>query len=343
MVKFSLHLVTLTTVCLIASAAPSFGQYHFTQTFDDARLRPDACIKNDIKEQEPFRLWNQVLEAFVSTPEDMGALIGGDKGNKVYQPLKFCISVEGSECVTYPNAPCIRKNIEYFLRVEGLVEGYLHVEGFHQRIVNHRHEATRVYFDDSAAGITIGHQETGAMEYFLTTSHPEIPNQCIPKTDIKEYHPFQLLSYDLKTYLSKHITSELLVGGIPDREKYFQQLEFCIVSTDMECTTEIPTGCIRQNVEYRFRVHGPAKGYLQIEDEQLRIVPDFEDASGLNLYKEKDEGLRIAHINSDGSRSVLETSAPGRAVILNEPEKDNGRQWFEIKDPLSIDKNVHCK
>lgn len=141
----------------------------------DARLRPDACIKNDIKEQEPFRLWNQVLEAFVSTPEDMGALIGGDKGNKVYQPLKFCISVEGSECVTYPNAPCIRKNIEYFLRVEGLVEGYLHVEGFHQRIVNHRHEATRVYFDDSAAGITIGHQETGVMEYFLTTSHPGKP------------------------------------------------------------------------------------------------------------------------------------------------------------------------
>ncbi|KAG0335050.1 hypothetical protein BG000_007832 [Podila horticola] len=355
MVKFSLPLVTLTTVCLIASAAPSFGQYRFTQTFEDARLRPDACIKNDIKEREPFLLWNQVLEAFVSTPEDMGALIGGDKGNKAYRPLKFCISVEGSECVTKPNALCIRKNVEYFLRVEGLVEGYLHVEG---------HSCD---FDDSAGGITIGHRETGAMEYFLTTSHPgkplylwiqlandghqlydfkkfeQIPNQCIPKTDIKEYHPFQLLSYDLKTYLSKHINSELLVGGIPDRNKYFQQLEFCIVSTDMECTTEIPTGCIRQNVEYRFRVHGPAKGYLQIEDEQLRIVPDFEDASGLNLYKEKDEGLRIAHINSDGSRSVLETTAPGRAVILNEPEKYNGRQWFEIKDPLSIDKNVHCK
>ena len=165
-------------------------------------------------------------------------------------------------------------------------------------------------------------------------------NQCVPEVDIREYHPFQLKSSNLDSFLSKHIKSNLLVGGFKNGDKNFEQLEFCIVSSDYECSTKIPSSCIYQNVEYRFRVNGPVQGYLSIEDEQLRIVPDFEDASGLNLYKEEGWGLRIAHLNKDGSRSVFETTSPGRAVILTEFETDNSRQWFQI---IESNSNEHSR
>ncbi|KAI9233337.1 MAG: hypothetical protein BYD32DRAFT_490529 [Podila humilis] len=155
-------------------------------------------------------------------------------------------------------------------------------------------------------------------------------NQCVPEVNIREYHPFQLKSSNLDSLLSKHIKSNLLVGGFKDGNKNFEQLEFCIVSSDHGCSTTIQSACIYENVEYRFRVNGPVQGYLHIEDEQLRIVSDFKDASNLNLYKEAGWGLRVAHLNTDGSRSVLETTSAGRAVILTEFEKDNSRQWFQI-------------
>ncbi|KAG0340178.1 hypothetical protein BG000_000490 [Podila horticola] len=169
-----------------------------------------------------------------------------------------------------------------------------------------------------------------------------VVRQCIPETNIQEYHPFQLLSIDLRTYLSKHINSNLLVGGFLGGNKYFQQLEFCIVSTDEECSIAIPSDCIYQGVEYRFRVYGPVQGYLQIEDEQLRIVPDFEDASSLSLFRGKDGGLRIDHQSPDGSRSVLQTGAAGRAVILNKYEQYNGRQYFEIMELTNFNKKAEC-
>ncbi|KAG0010062.1 hypothetical protein BGZ82_003713 [Podila clonocystis] len=156
------------------------------------------------------------------------------------------------------------------------------------------------------------------------------PNECIPETNIKEYHPFLLKSYGLDILLSKHINSNLLVSGFPSRSKYFQELEFCIVSTDDECTTDIAANCIYEGVEYRFRVNNPIQGYLSIEDEQVRIVPDFKDASGLNLYRGADGGMHVAHRNPDGSRSVFETGTPGRAVVVTELELHNYKQWFQI-------------
>ncbi|KAF9380513.1 hypothetical protein CPB97_008289 [Podila verticillata] len=165
-------------------------------------------------------------------------------------------------------------------------------------------------------------------------------NQCVPEVDIREYHPFQLKSWNLDSFLSKHLKSNLLVGGFKYGNKNFEQLEFCIVSSDYGCSTTIESQCIYQNVEYRFRVNGPVQGYLRIEDEQLRIVPDFESASSLNLYKEAGWGLRIAHLNTDGSRSVFETTSPGRAVLLTEFEKDNSRQWFQI---IESDSNEHSR
>ena len=111
-------------------------------------------------------------------------------------------------------------------------------------------------------------------------------NQCAPETSICDYCPFQLKRSNLNSVLSKHIKSDLLVSGFPNGNKTFEQLEFCIVSSDYGCSTTIQSTCVYQNVEYRFRVNGPVQGYLRIENEQVRIVPDFDDVSSLNMYKE---------------------------------------------------------
>lgn len=135
-----------------------------------------------------------------------------------------------------------------------------------------------------------------------------------------------------------------MVYGGAFHDPSLQALDFCIVSTDMECTTAIPSNCIYQNVEYRFRVFGPTKGYLRVIDEELiEIVPEFNQASGLNLYKEKGWGLRVAHRKSNGDLLVITTSAPGHLVFLEEPQKNNGRQWFDLVQPQGMNMDIECK
>ncbi|KAF9359500.1 hypothetical protein BGX34_008324 [Mortierella sp. NVP85] len=169
------------------------------------------------------------------------------------------------------------------------------------------------------------------MKVFSSKS-PE--NRCIPETTIKEYHPFYLESLKLRNLVSKAVDKNLVVGGVKDdKNKNFAQLELCIASTDYGCDKYIPSKCIYENVEYRFRVNKPEPGYFKITEEGIEIVENFADASGLNLYKEEGWGLRIAHVQPDGKRLVFATNGSGKPLSLEEPEKNEARQWFEIIEP----------
>jgi len=101
---------------------------------------------------------------------------------------------------------------------------------------------------------------------------------------LKEYNPFNLKSYNLKSLVSKEIDDSVIVGGV-DGDKDFQQLELCIVSSEYGCNTTIPSGCIYENVEYKFKVNSPVQGYLRVVDNKVDIVDNFQEASGLNLYR----------------------------------------------------------
>lgn len=168
------------------------------------------------------------------------------------------------------------------------------------------------------------------------------PNRCIPETLVKEYQAFELKSFALKSLVSREPSNNLLVGGLRGN-KNLQQLQFCIVSTDLECNPPFPTDCIRENVEYRFRVNGPIKGYLHVDGRVIRIVDDFHAASGLNLYKEAGWGLRISHIIQGGSLSVFATTQPGSPIVLDRPEMNNPNQWFELLRPYKMYNEVECK
>lgn len=164
-------------------------------------------------------------------------------------------------------------------------------------------------------------------------------SECL--TAIKEYHPFRFWSTHLSSFVSREFDDNVLIGGI-DGDKNLQQLEFCVVTDDRECSTEIPSSCISENTPYRFRVNGPLQGYLHIEGPFLRIIEDFDAASSLELQKNDGNGLRVVRMSS-GVSKVLTAFQPGRPLVLDRPKISDTRQVFELIQPNNIGKKVECK
>lgn len=153
--------------------------------------------------------------------------------------------------------------------------------------------------------------------------------ECIPDINIKEYESFKLKNIFLDTFVSKIDHDNMLVGDNPG-DSAFHELEFCIVSSDGQCNPGFRTKCIYEGGEYRFKVNGPVKGYLQADDDVVTIQPRFEDASALSLSKGEDGGLRIFQRSSRDELLALSSLEPIAAYIWEQPEVNESRQWFEL-------------
>lgn len=138
-----------------------------------------------------------------------------------------------------------------------------------------------------------------------------------------------LKSSNLESLVSKQSANNYLVGGIPGN-KNFQGLELCVVSSDYGCSTEIKSNCIYKDVDYKFRVSSPVQGYLRIVGNQVKIVKDFKDASGLTLHREAGWGLRVAHWTPHGELMVFAARYKGGPILLEELVPNAVRQWFEL-------------
>ncbi|KAF8984704.1 hypothetical protein BGZ52_012293 [Haplosporangium bisporale] len=153
--------------------------------------------------------------------------------------------------------------------------------------------------------------------------------KCISDLDVREYESFKLKNIFLGTFVSKIDYDNMLVADNPD-DSAFHELEFCIVSSDGKCNPDFPTNCIYENVEYRIKVNGPVKGYLQADDDVVTIQPRFEDASALSLSRGKDGGLRIFQRSSEDEILALAGLEPIVAYVWEYPEMNEKRQWFEL-------------
>lgn len=164
--------------------------------------------------------------------------------------------------------------------------------------------------------------------YFRFQIDEALPKRCLPVTGIREYHPSQLMSFDLESLVSAPLDSILVVAGVIG-DKFFLSLDLCIVSADEEFSDVAVSDCIYLNVDCR--VNGDHfHGYLMVEDTHLQIVSRFEDASALSVYKKIGRGLRITYRGSDEDL-VVATTESGRAVVLGSPaEMNNNCEWFEI-------------
>ncbi|KAF9370499.1 hypothetical protein CPC16_003665, partial [Podila verticillata] len=110
---------------------------------------------------------------------------------------------------------------------------------------------------------------------------------------------------------------------------------FCVVSTDAECNPPHPTNCIYKNVEYRFRVSGPVKGYLRVVGNEVKIVPDFLQASGLNLHNPPSSALRVGYKDHTGMTLVFSIPRAGHPIVIEEPVPNKYSQWIALEKTSS--------
>ncbi|KAF9370921.1 hypothetical protein CPB97_002374, partial [Podila verticillata] len=364
MVRLSLSLLA-TAFAAVASAAPLFAQQSFKKiTFD-----PQCLPGTSIKEYQSFELLSHELDTYVSRKIDGSRLVGGIDGDKNLQKLEFCIvSSDRHHCDSIWGTACILENVDYRIRVKGHDKAYLRVDGHYVDIVSSFEDASPLSLsNDNELGVRIAHKyKDGDKNVFATSSAFEegkpivleysqknrkrqrfeiiesrkamkiVDNiKCIPQIHIKEYEAFELYSYSLDSFVSKKFNQHVLVGGIFGN-KLLQQLQFCIVSTDTECNPAYPTNCIYENTQYRYRVHGPEKGYLRVQDGLILIVPDFEDGTLLSMLWDENRGIRIAKQNKR-SVSVLATTSPGAPLTLEGENKPTDSQFFAlaaIKEPF---------
>ena len=134
---------------------------------------------------------------------------------------------------------------------------------------------------------------------------------------------------NLRTIISKR-DDNILVGGMLGNS-LFQELELCVVSTDAECNPPYDTNCIYENVEYRFRVNSPIKGYLRVVDNEVEIVPNFSQASGLNLHQISGWYLRVGHKDRTGLLQVFSAPRAGMPIVVEDAAFNRQSQYMEIK------------
>ncbi|KAF9375330.1 hypothetical protein CPC16_000784 [Podila verticillata] len=361
MVRLSLSFLSVAAAFTVASAAPFLDQQSAIENFGLRNFETNECISEAlIKEYHSFQLWSGHLSSIVSRQFDDNVLVAGINGDKTLQQLEFCVVTDDKECSTEVSSSCISGNTPYRFRMNGPLQGYLHIEGPFLRIVKEFEAASSLEFQKNEPyGLRVVHVNGGGVSKALTVfqaGHPlvldypksgtrqlfellppnnikrvnaPVSNKCVPEVGIKEYQPFQLLSFSLDSFVSKQPNDDILVGGIYGN-KNFQELEFCVVTTDDECTSEIDADCIYEDKEYFFRVTGPAQGYLRIQGDTIRIVENFEEASQLSLYRAAGWGLRITHEDYSGRRLVFSTTEPGEKIRLEEPQPTS-RQSFRLE------------
>ncbi|KAG0093056.1 hypothetical protein BGZ93_009886 [Podila epicladia] len=155
-------------------------------------------------------------------------------------------------------------------------------------------------------------------------------NRCIPGVSVKEYQTFQLKSWNLQSMVSKELGDDILVGGVRGN-KNFQELELCVVSSDAECNPPYETHCIYENVEYRFKVNGPIPGFLRVVGDFVEIVPNFNEASGLNMQKIAEvSALRVGYKDRSGDIQVFSAPRAGQPIIVEEAVSNKVSQWMEL-------------
>ncbi|KAF9316937.1 hypothetical protein BG003_001375 [Podila horticola] len=357
MVKLSLSFLSTATAFAVTSAAPFFDQEPFTNR--QYETPPKRCLPDtDINVYESFLVRNHALNNFISMSHKNPFVLGGDKDDEDLSRLVFNLVSLHEEDTVEATEDCILEDVDYLFHITAPFHGYLRGWGKNLEMVSTRQAASPFYFHKSAGqGLRIA-QITPEGPLAVATDEPGTPllferpesknerqvfdivpynnddkeslseHHCVPETSIHEYHPFLLKSSNLKTVVSKQLTDNYLVGGIPEN-KNFQELELCIVSSDYGCSAEIKSNCIYKDIDYRFRVNAPVQGYLRVVGNQVEIVKDYKKASVLNLYKEPGWGLRIVHW-AHGERQVFSARYKGGPILLEDQVSNAARQWFEL-------------
>ncbi|KAG0357096.1 hypothetical protein BGX24_006285 [Mortierella sp. AD032] len=346
MVRLSLFFLS-TTIFAFASAAPLYSQHLFKIT-SEAR-----CISNttSIKEYKSFRLLSHELGTFVSMKLDGSQLVGGVEGDTSLKKLEFCAVSSDHHCDPFFSTNCILENVGYHFRLKDTSKRYLQVDGQYVRFVNTFEEASSLSLsNDDGLGVRIAHKYEGGekkvfaikadeesqpivLEYLqkkgdlqrfdIAMSH--IP-KCLPDIYVKESELFLIKHQQFDSFVSLLNDSNVLCAGVKENQD-LQLLKFSVAKYNKD---EVSGECIYEDVEYRFRVHGPTiNGFLRVEDGFLVVVPEFKNAGALHFHKPSAQGVRISQVTTRGIRAVV-AKAPTIPLVIDHPEFKTEDQMFDL-------------
>ncbi|KAF9584882.1 hypothetical protein BGW38_004803 [Lunasporangiospora selenospora] len=117
MVKLSLSLATATIMmATVVSAMPSYSQSVWEG--DSSYQNAKECVPGEtLKEGQIFKLKSTELDTIVSKAGDN--IVGGRKGDKGLLDVELCFvaSPFESSCTSEGNAECVKKDTDYYVRV----------------------------------------------------------------------------------------------------------------------------------------------------------------------------------------------------------------------------------
>ncbi|CAO3568698.1 unnamed protein product [Mortierella alpina] len=330
-----------------ASAAPLHSQHSFKLT---SEVR---CIANttNVNEYKSFRLLSHELGTYVSKKLDGSHLVGGVEGDKNLETLEFCAVSSDHHCDPFFTTSCVLENVDYHFRVKNSLKRYLKVDGQYVRIVDTFEEASSwSLFNDDDLGVRIAHEDEGGERKVFTINGDDgsqsivledlqqkgdhqrfdiamthIP-KCLPDIYVKESELFLIKHQQFNSFVSLINGNNVMNAGVKDNQD-LQVLKFSVAKYNK---AEVSGDCIYEDVEYRFRVHGPTiDGFLQIEGGLLIVVSEYENASALHFHKPSGQGVRISQITSRGIRAVVAKS-PTMPLFIDHPQFKTADQMFDL-------------
>ncbi|KAF9948979.1 hypothetical protein BGZ70_001984, partial [Mortierella alpina] len=311
------------------------------------------CVSNttDIKEYKSFHLLSHVLGTYVSKKLDGSHLVGGVEGDNSLETLEFCAVSSDHHCDPFFTTSCVLENVDYHFRLKNSLKQYLQVDGQYVRIVDAFEEASSLRLsNDDGLGVRITHKnEGGEKEVFAINDDDEskpivlehlqekgdhqrfdiamthIP-KCLPDVYVKESELFLIKHQQFDSFVSLINGNNALYAGVIDNQD-LQLLKFSVAKYNQ---AEVSGDCIYEDIEYRFRVHGPTiNGFLQVEGGVLLVVSEFENASALHFHKPSAQGVRISQITTRGIRAVVAKS-PTMPLYIDHPQFKTADQMFDL-------------
>ncbi|KAF9305921.1 hypothetical protein BG003_001181, partial [Podila horticola] len=311
------------------------------------------CISNTtgIKEYKSFQLLSRELGTYVSKKLDGSQLVGGVEGDKSLEKLEFCAVSSDHHCDPFFSTNCVLENVDYRFRLKGSPKRYLRVDGQYVQFVTTFEEASSLNLsNEDGLGVYIAHKYDGGekkvfaiktdeksqpivLEYLqkkgdhqrfdITMSHIR---KCLPDIYVKESELFLIKHQQFESFVSLINGNNVLCTGVTGNQD-LQLLEFSVTKYNED---EVSGDCIYEDVEYRFRVHGPTiNGFLRVEDGFLVVVPEFKNAGALHFHKPSGQGVRISQVTTRGIRAVV-AKAPSVPLVIDHPEFKTADQMFDL-------------
>ncbi|KAF9195671.1 hypothetical protein BGZ50_003841 [Haplosporangium sp. Z 11] len=199
MVKLMLSFVAIAAMAATVTTAAPFTLQSMRHFFNPA-VHNECIPETTIKEYHPFNLKSWKLNSLVSKEINDNVIVGGVNGDQNLQQLEMCIVSSDYGCNANIPSNCIYENVEYRIRVQEPVQGYLRIAGELIEIVEDFHDASGLnLYKEAGWGLRIARLNyDGSRSVFATNGGGNPLNMEPPRmNDSRQW--FQIIEPQLRS------------------------------------------------------------------------------------------------------------------------------------------------